>query len=59
MDAHYADDLALLANAPTLAESLLFILEQEAKPIDSYKTIYLFQIRWNQLCIQWKVSKIS
>ena len=37
--AHYADDLALLANAPAQAEFLLHILEQAASAISLYENI--------------------
>ena len=45
MDADYTDDIALLANAPALAESLLHSLERAAADIGFYvsadKTEYM------------------
>ena len=45
MDADYVDDIALLANTPTQAESLLHSLEQATEGIDFYvnadKTEYM------------------
>ena len=44
-DADYANDLALLANAPTQAETLLYSLEQVAAgvglPFNAHKTEYM------------------
>ena len=45
MDADYTDDIALLANTPTQAETLLHSLEQEAASIglhvNTHKTEYM------------------
>ena len=46
-DANYADDLALLTNAPAKTESLLHSLEQAARGIGQYVTekknrVYVF-----------------
>ena len=46
MDANYADDLVLLTNTPSQAESLLHNLEQTARDVDFYinsdKKVYVF-----------------
>ena len=59
----YADDLVLLSNSPTQAESQLHSMEQAAGGISSYmnanKTNFMYLKKKRHLCFKWQASEVS